>query len=82
MIYLSIVILAILGLMAYREYISYKERGELLSRIMSKNYAEFAGWQAQERIEKKIEKELKEPKSDTYVDPENMTDEDREKAIG
>lgn len=37
--YIAIVLLS--GLLAYREYLHHKERGDMLDRLMARNFTEF-----------------------------------------
>jgi len=82
MIYLTIVLIAILGLFGYREYQNFKERDDLLRKIMAKSYTEYTVYEDQRNINnsKKVE-EINPVKPDVYVNPEEMTEIDQERVI-
>jgi len=87
MISLTIIIVVLLAFIGFREYQTYKERDELLKKIMSKSYIDYMAGNTmvkptrKEREVRAKEQEERNIEENIYKDPGDLSVEEQEAAI-
>lgn len=81
---LTIIIAILLAFIGFREWLSHKERNELLRKIMAKSYHEYITLQEPSLKEQKKrinEQEKKNKEENKYKDPDDLSTDEQDKSI-